>query len=301
MVDTESRLKTIESRIIANEQFMVDTESRLKTIESRIIANEQFMVDTESRLKSMDLKVDSLETQIIKLMADINLLNNLIIPDISIENSEFNIPVTDSFDYSNFEDMFRGSEQLIKKRQKIYLPLFKEKKIIVDLGSGRGEFLEILKEYGLDGMGVDFDDKMVTRCQKKGLNVKFGDIIEYLEGCLDESIDGIFSSQVIEHLTFEKMDRLIRIAFRKLKTDGIFVIETINPYNLLAFRLFYLDPSHQKPIFPEIVRFICCSSGFGHVKIRYLSEDIDLNDDSAVDSLNKWVNGDYAIIAKKGV
>jgi SAM-dependent methyltransferase len=290
-----SRIKSRVKRIISIYRAIVALAPLIADADYNLDSLDQRMRNVEKWIQDAGFWMSMTETRI----NEHDLMKNLLIPDISIVNSDSTIEIKDHFDYYNFEKVFRGSEQLIKQRQRLFLPLFQRKSNIVDLGSGRGEFLEILEENGLKGVGVDFDLQMVTRCQEKGLNVRYSDIIEYVKACPDESIDGFFSSQVIEHLSIEKLDLLIRTAYRKLKKEGIFVVETVNPYNLLSFRLFYLDPSHQKPLFPELISFICYSSGFTNVKIKYIPMDLENGIDSMSDALNKWKCGEYAIIAEK--
>jgi O-antigen chain-terminating methyltransferase len=104
---------------------------------------------------------------------------------------------------------------------------------------------------------------MVSVCQELGLPVKLADASDYLEAEPDQSIGSIFASQVVEHLSLEELQRLLRLALLKLKTNGLFIAETINPHNLAAMKTFWVDLTHRQPIFPEVALTLCATAGFG--------------------------------------
>lgn len=175
-------------------------------------------------------------------------------------------------DYRGFEDRYRGSESLIRKRQSVFVKYFERKKRVVDLGSGRGEFLELLKDKSPQAYGVDVDPSMVDYCLKRGLRVIEADLISHLQGLKDKSLDGIFSSQVIEHLKPPELLELVELCYHKLKPDSYLVLETVNPLCLSVFaRSFYLDLSHQKPIHPEFIKYQLESLNFRDVEIIFSS------------------------------
>lgn len=203
-------------------------------------------------------------------------------------------------EYVRFEDRHRGSEEDIKWKQKKYLPFFKAKGPVLDIGCGRGEFLEMLQEAQIPASGVDTNQEMIRHCQTKGLQAAHGDGLEYLKGVGDSSLGGIFLSQVIEHLKPEALRELVRISFTKLAPGGILLAETINPQCLTTFSgAFYLDLSHNNPIHPEAARFLWESLGFRQVEILYVSpfpdemklkEVVRRNDDSYEDELARVLN-----------
>ncbi len=203
-------------------------------------------------------------------------------------------------EYVRFEDLHRGSQEEIKWKQKNYLSYFKDKGPILDIGCGRGEFLELLKEAQIPASGVDTNKEMVRQGQIKGLEVVLGDGISYLKSLADQSLGGIFLSQVIEHLYPEALRELVRVSFAKLLPGGILLAETINPQCLTTFSgAFYLDLSHHNPIHPEAARYLWESLGFRQVKILYaspfpeemkLKEMVRREDDSYEDELARIVN-----------
>jgi 2-polyprenyl-3-methyl-5-hydroxy-6-metoxy-1,4-benzoquinol methylase len=166
-----------------------------------------------------------------------------------------------TFDYFLFEHRFRGSIEDIKQRQQAYLDYFVSAKSVLDLGCGRGEFVELLVERGVPVIGVDLCEDMVDYCKARGLPVLHGDLFEQLAAQLDSSLDGIFVSQVVEHLPAEQAWKLIQLAGAKLRTDGVLVLETINPQCLEAMNWFYLDPTHVRPYPPALLSFMCEQTG----------------------------------------
>jgi O-antigen chain-terminating methyltransferase len=174
------------------------------------------------------------------------------------------------FDYFGFEERFRGSETDIKERQRIYVEYFQGKGEVLDIGSGRGEFLELLREAGIQAKGVDIDLDMVLVCREKGLDVVRQDAFAYLESLPDESLGGIFAAQVIEHLEPSRVIQLVKLCHRKLRQGGFLILETPNPKCLMVFaESFYMDFSHTRPIHPEAMRFLLKSIGFEGVELKF--------------------------------
>ena len=172
--------------------------------------------------------------------------------------------------YAGFENRFRGSEEEVKKQQADYLPYFKKKGKILDLGCGRGEFLELLEKNGVEAIGIDLNDQMIDICLEKGLNCQKGDILEKLAEWDDGSLSGLFSSQVIEHLPPAYLKRLLELAYFKLAPSSYIVLETINPVSVFSLvQVYFLDLSHQKPLHPQAIKFLMESLGFEEVEIKY--------------------------------
>ncbi len=174
--------------------------------------------------------------------------------------------------YISFEDKFRGSREDIKNRQKYYLPLIKEiirdEDIIVDIGCGRGEWLELLKESGINSIGVDLNRLMVKESKKLGLNAICQDAISYLKSQKDNSIRVITGFHIVEHLPFELLISLFNESYRVLKEGGMVIFETPNPENILVgSSTFYTDPTHINPIPPVTLEFLAQNRGFSKVKI----------------------------------
>ena len=210
--------------------------------------------------------------------------------------------------YQAFENRFRGPRELIKTRQRVYLPFiepllfFYEEAQAIDLGCGRGEWLEILKESGFHGHGVDLDDGMLAACRQAGLDVVTQDALSALKALPDESQVVVSGFHIAEHIDFSDLRLLIQEALRVLKPAGLLILETPNPENITVGTVnFYLDPTHQKPIPPLLLSFLPEYYGFAKVKTLRLQEDKALTGTEWAHLRDVWegVSPDYAVVAQK--
>jgi SAM-dependent methyltransferase len=176
----------------------------------------------------------------------------------------------DDVSYVGFEDEFRGSEEGIQTRLREYVPLFSGTKDVVDVGCGRGEFLAALADAGVAGRGVDVNTEMVAVARAHGVDAHEGDALSFLAGLPDESVGGLMSAQVVEHLEPAYLLRFLSVARRKLRAGAPIVIETINPACWLAFFSSYIrDLTHVRPIHPETLQYLLRANGFERVSLRY--------------------------------
>jgi len=214
---------------------------------------------------------------------------------------------TDNF-YRAFEERHRGSRELIKSRLAVYLPFIEPLKVVypgaraVDLGCGRGEWLELVNEHGFDGFGVDLDEGMLGACHKLGLKVEKTEAIGYLSSLDDASVAIVSGFHIAEHIEFSDLQILVQEALRVLLPGGLLILETPNPENLVVGTAsFYLDPTHQKPIPPLLLEFLPEYVGFKRSKILRLQESQDLinNSDVSLFAVLNGVSPDYAVVAQK--
>ena len=176
----------------------------------------------------------------------------------------------DSYKYVGFEDQFRGSPHEIRARVSAYLPEFEGARDVLDVGCGRGEFLDLLRERGMSARGIDINDEMAALCRDRGLDVTAGDALGQLLAQPDESLGGLFAAQVVEHLEPDYLMRLLDAAYHKLRPGSKIVLETINPACWYAFFASYIrDITHVRPLHPDTLQYLLVANGFQQIVIRY--------------------------------
>lgn len=166
------------------------------------------------------------------------------------------------FDYFLFEQRFRGPRSEIRRRQQVYLNDFRGRGQVLDLGCGRGEFVELLREHGVPAEGIDADEDMVDYCRDRGLPVRRADLFDHLGRLPAGSLDGVFASQVVEHLPPDRLWRLVHLCAAALRPGGVLVFETLNIVCPAAAVCFYLDPTHVRPVPPDLMRFMLEQASF---------------------------------------
>jgi len=178
--------------------------------------------------------------------------------------------------YRGFEDRFRGSEDAIRDKQRVFVPLFSGASDVLDVGCGRGEFLSLLKEHRIAGRGIDANADMVAAARARGLDVARADALEYLQSLPDASLGGVMASQVIEHMQPSYLLALLPVILKKLRPNAPVVLETINPACWLAFFSSYLrDYTHVWPVHPETLQYLLQAAGFARVEIKYTEQAPD--------------------------
>jgi O-antigen chain-terminating methyltransferase len=222
----------------------------------------------------------------------------------------------DAYKYVGFEDRFRGSRDEIRARQTDYLPVFAGGSEVLDVGCGRGEFLDLLAERGIGGRGLDVNHEMAELCRARGLDVVEADALEHLQSLPNASLGGLFAAQVVEHLQPDYLLALLEAAFLALRPGTPIVLETINPACWTAFFESYIrDITHVRPIHPDTLKYLLTATGFHDVTVRYSSpypEPLKLQpvtgDDEASRTFNANVEKvnrllftymDYAAVARR--
>jgi SAM-dependent methyltransferase len=224
------------------------------------------------------------------------------------------------FDYFAFEGRMRENRDEIRRRQAPYVDDFRDAAPVVDIGCGRGEFLGLLREAGIEARGVDADADMAAFSRGEGLDVEQGDALAYLEQTPEGSLGGVFAAHVVEHLPPPALVRFLELAASRLRPGGVLVLETPNPVSLVALKHYFADLTHAQPLVPETLAFLVRQAGLEVEETRYLNEPpaaermrpVELPDDAryaaaqeALDAdvrrLNEVVFGpqDYAIVARR--
>lgn len=171
--------------------------------------------------------------------------------------------------YRLFEDVFRGPRERVTELVAPYLPLLEGHGPVLDVGAGRGELLEALRDAGIEGRGVDLDAGMAAGAQAAGVEVQVGDALAVLRDTPEASLGAITAMHVIEHLPPAELDELLVLARTRLRAGGLLVAETINPHATHALKTFWVDPTHQHPVFPEVALIRAAAAGFGSAFVMY--------------------------------
>jgi 2-polyprenyl-3-methyl-5-hydroxy-6-metoxy-1,4-benzoquinol methylase len=220
--------------------------------------------------------------------------------EVAVQPQPYALP----FDYGKFAEKFRGPEEYVKQGQRLYLPHFAGRQNVLDLGCGRGEFLEMMRAAGIPARGIDLSAESVATCRHKGLTAEIADLFEHLDSLPEASLDGIFCSQVVEHLPPERLPEMIKLCATRLHREGAIVIETPNPECLAIFAThFYLDPTHTRPIPPALLAFYMEEYGIGRLEIKRISPAVESMPSLAslpVEFRETFFGAlDYAVLGKK--
>ncbi|MEO8483428.1 MAG: class I SAM-dependent methyltransferase [Acidobacteriota bacterium] len=275
-VDTKDRAMASGADVL-NEGLSAITDDFLKRWESQSVREQRASV----RLQQLAANVDEAraafaigQQTVLSLKRDVERLLSRPLMAGDVLPEPIGAPATDlnAFKYLAFENAFRGAPALIRGRLEGYVPLFLGQSDVLDVGCGRGEFLDLLRTAGISGRGVDLNQAMVEEARARGFDARCTDALTYLRGLPDTSLGGVFAAQVVEHLQPDYLAALIEVAAQKLRPGGRLVLETINPSCWVAFFESYLrDLTHVRPIHPETLQYLVRVSGFTDVQLRFSS------------------------------
>jgi O-antigen chain-terminating methyltransferase len=295
------RLSTTDNRINAMDERLSAMNESLSAMNERYIRENSYLKNDLAQQKCLITLFIEEARQRLPEPFNQNQLQTIV-------NEEQHL--LDAF-YVAFEDQFRGSREEIIDRLKIYLPLIEEAKVgtqdspILDVGCGRGEWLELLRESGYTARGMDINRIMVDQCRARGLEVVEEDVISYLKSLPDASLGVVTGFHVIEHLSFAVLMKLLNETVRVLKGGGLVIFETPNPQNVLVgSNNFYLDPTHRNPLPSPLVKFLLEHGGFYPVEIINLNSYEDsfrVSGAEIAPVFNNYFYGpqDYAVIGYK--
>jgi len=353
--DKVGLVKTEVSREVDDKVGLVKTEiSRevddkvdlVKTEVSREVTDKVGLVKTEisgkidDRVSLVKTEIgEMIESKVNGVVATINkdIVNKAWLADIlerrikTIELSNRNTPESAYMNYFVFSDEMGEAWTKISGRSvetptvfEESIKLFTQCKNVLEIGCGRGYFLQMLKENGIGGYGIELNEDFVKYCQRLGLEVKKIDALTHLNSIEDKSIDGIFMGQVVEHLPPDVSHDVLKLCYQKLQYGAYLVVVTPNILNVIvSTNLFYMDPTHVNHVHPEVIKFLLRSCGYRDIQERfyqpipdeYKLKKIDFGDTSNTEDQKKFLgimnynidmlnnllfgNRDYAVIAKK--
>ncbi len=323
----EDAIHTLEAQREFNSKAVQTINSLVELVDSEL---ETRIDELRTMIWTFDCRKEALEIDEILLNQKLEQVLSLLREQKQqiAEELARNLPLPErqtDYTYVLFENRYRGDEVTVTERQKEYLQYFQNCTNVLDIGCGRGEFLELLQAHNITGYGVDMNQTMIHYCRKKNLNVEETDAFSHLQSLEDNSLDGIFMAQTVEHCSPQQLYQLLQLCFDKLQSQKYFVIETPNPVSLYALSHFYRDLSHEKPIHPDALEFLVKAVGFQETRIEYkapfpreqlLQELKDLNIvqggnemlrtnietlNNNIRQLNALLYGylDYAVVARK--
>jgi SAM-dependent methyltransferase len=308
LVDMSLRFGEVDKNLVA---LSAETRSHVGEVDSRLEA------EVSAQVADIHRRFEAVSAETRRRQGSVDALLDMVrrsLPEPTPREIEA-LPDALSGMYSDFEDVFRKS---VPELFKEYLPdvlALERHGPVLDLGSGRGEWLEILKEAGIDAYGVDLNNDFIDQSLARGLKVVLADASAHLAEVPERSLSAITAFHFVEHVPVDRLIQLIDLSVRALQPGGLLVLETPNPENLIVgASSFYLDPSHLRPLPPELLRFLVEARGFAEVETRLLhprsASQLSTPPDTApwssdlsplVNLLNDRLNGpqDYAVIGRR--
>ncbi|MFP7675704.1 methyltransferase domain-containing protein [Marivita sp. S0852] len=203
--------------------------------------------------------------------------------DPSAPAKPISLPSSDGFElfkdsfYHRLENRYRGTVEDITKRLTIYLPdveaayIRTGRKPAMDIGCGRGEWLRLMQDNGINAFGVDTNAVQIDAARNQGLDVRLGDALHALAEMEDASLSVLSAHHLVEHLPFDAVAWITREAMRVLAPGGMLLFETPNTRNVLVgATTFHTDPTHLKPMPEQVLGVLFETAGFDPVDVRHL-------------------------------
>jgi SAM-dependent methyltransferase len=281
--------------IHSEQQRLGDAETLLLHVEDRVKTLSQILVRTRQQISELASDVRTTE-------------RGLSVDGARVREAQTTDELHEWDDlYAAFEEEFRGSPEEVGERLTYYLPFLQELNAgsrILDLGSGRGDWLHLLRKEGFKPNAVEVNEVFAERSRNEGFDVTHGDVMVYLDQQPDDSLDLVTAFHLIEHMNAGKLFRLLDEIKRTLKPGGRVFIETPSPENIVVAACnFYADPTHHKPVNPHTLMFVLRQKGFVELGLQFLHpiDDAPFRECEGAEQLNMWFYGprDYSVIARK--
>jgi O-antigen chain-terminating methyltransferase len=293
LADTEERLVQAD---LLGRQLLVDAEERLVHLnevtrlenQNRLISlNESLVAYVDAKQLQNTEAISSNEASYGEIISSLRQSIDVIRrqsassgPSSRLVSSPQSDPpafIIDDGLYVALENHFRGSRDLVAERQREYLDslpgTITAETPLVDLGCGRGEWLSVLRDLKIPALGVDSNTVCAEECRENGLAFEQKDLLEFLEARADQSVGAFTMFQVLEHLPFPVLVEALRHIRRTLVPGGLLIAEVPNAKNLrVASGTFWIDPTHQRPLFPELLLFLATEVGFKKSEGRYVND-----------------------------
>lgn len=309
-----SELRTELSRIAIDlagaHRGSVEQSDRLAEIERTVAKVAEGLRDVQARQERELVETRTANAQVNMFLATVRKS----FPETPSRAALEGLPTAVEALYPALQDAFRGSEATIRDRVSVYLPDVahaSKDAPVLDLGCGRGEWLEVLRTAGLDAYGIELHEHFAKVCLGKGLDVRNEDALDHLRALRPDSLSAITAFHLVEHIPVEDLVLTLDLARNALRPGGVLILETPNPDNVTTGASnFYLDPTHQRPIPAALLLFLVVARGYVDADVRYLHAPPPINEraDSVTGGnadvlgwLNDRLNGpqDYAVVAYK--
>ncbi len=289
----------------------------VRELDNRQFRQNQLVLQAADQLRELQVSRDQFQDELksikekLRELADLMARTNQVLSQAVRSGTFPSVGLLSETEYHRFEDLFRGPETTIREYQLQYLDLLPlDRGAILDIGCGRGEFLEACRKKGLQSLGIDTNKSMVDHCREKGLDVTLSDAVSYLAGT-DLAFGGVVALQVMEHWDANYLGLFLDLLNRKLNPGGVFIMETINLRSVLAScDNFYRDPTHRTKLHPDTASFLLQRFGYS-TEIRWLSpvspsyrlEPVPESGEMKrnFEKLDQFLYGfqDYALVARK--
>ncbi len=313
--DLNRQIPDLNRQILDLNRQILDLKGQILDLNGQLVLINRHIQDTDKRTLTNDIyiKNDLIQQKRLTTMFLEEAHKRLPIPFTTDELQDLAQEEQHQLDafYVAFEDQFRGDRETIYERLKVYIPVLEAANMdyeaqILDVGCGRGEWLDLLHSCGYKAKGIDINRVMLEQCKARGFEVTESDVVEYLKSSPDASLGAVTGFHIIEHLSFDDLMKLFSETSRVLKQGGVAIFETPNPQNLLvSSNNFYIDPTHRNPLPSELISFLLKYIGFSSVEIIYLHSFDDsvkiAGTDTIIQRFNEYfyTSQDYAVVGIK--
>ena len=282
-IASQNAVDSLASSVLDSGQVPLSaTASAVSQFESAVSLLDGRMVELESQRGRDRLEIQRLRTLVSRLAGRVSSSDARLTSDVpgAHKPAVADLAVLDGATYVQFERRFRGSPQEIKERQLDALrfvdSIAGSPAPLLDLGCGRGEWLALLRDAGITAYGVDSSDAMVAEAVARGLDARCADALEHLENLQEGSLQAVSAFHFAEHVPLNIFARVLDAAALALRPGGLLLLETPNPTNLVVGSAsFYLDPTHLRPLHPDLLGFLVETRGFTDVELHYVHPTVD--------------------------